>query len=114
VDQDITDEIKATGKEIERVKSVYRRDRQRGAYFWIVFVAWAVVSPGLAILVSRQISIDAARRATEISERKLCDIVVTADDGYRRRPPTSETLKAQAANMAKLRAEYHCPQGVRR
>lgn len=106
----------ATSGEIKKIRETYRQDRRKGAYFWIVFVAWAVVSPALAILVSRQISIDAARQATMESERKLCAIVVTADDGYRANPPSSDVLKIQAANMADLRRQYHCPasSGVRK
>jgi hypothetical protein len=102
----------ATSGEFEGIRATYRRDRRKGAYFWIVFVAWAIAAPGMAILVSRQISIDAARQATMESERKLCAIVVTADDAYRAAPPASETIKKQAANMAELRRQYHCPPTV--
>jgi hypothetical protein len=102
----------ATTGEISKVRDEYRAGRRKGAYFWIIAAAWGIIAPALAILVSRQISIDAARDAARQSELKLCAIVVTADDGYRANPPVSTTLKKQAENMAALRRDYHCPPSV--
>jgi hypothetical protein len=100
---------KATTDEIAAVREESRVRQSRGSYFWIIMVAYMVAAPALAILVSRQISIDTAQRTTRSSEMKLCAVVVLSDDFYRRIPPASPTLKAQAAAMADLRIKFHCP-----
>jgi hypothetical protein len=101
-----------TTDEFANVREEQRVARSRGAYFWLVMVAYMVAAPAIAILVSRQISIDAADRATRQTEMKLCAIVVMSDDYYRTTPPASETLKRQAAAMADLRRQFHCPPTV--
>jgi hypothetical protein len=102
----------ATTDEFANVREEVRVAKARSAYFWIVAVAYLVVAPAIAILVSRQISIDAAHKAVRESQLQLCSIVVLSDDYYRSTPPTSETIKKQAAAMRQLRAEYHCPPTV--
>jgi hypothetical protein len=102
----------ATTDEFARVRSEQRARSARGSYFWMVMVAYMIACPAVAIMVSRQISIDAATTATRQTELKLCAIIVTADDSYRAVPPISVTLKKQAANMARLRRDYHCPPNV--
>jgi hypothetical protein len=102
----------ATTGEFASVREEARVARSRGAYFWLVMVAYMVAAPAIAILVSRQISIDAADRATRQTEMKLCAIVVMSDDYYHSVPPASDTLKKQASAMADLRREFHCPPNV--
>jgi hypothetical protein len=98
----ITDEIQ-TAKTQAKAEAV--QQRRRGAYFWAVVFVYMVVSPALAILVSRQISLDIAHR----SEQKLCGVISQADDAWKAAPPTTQSGRAQAENMAKLRRDYHCP-----
>jgi hypothetical protein len=102
--------------EFAKVRAEQKFRNTRGAYFWLVMVAYMVACPAIGILVSRQISISVARDAARESELKLCAIVVTADDAYKAAPPSGPTVKKQAANMAKLRRDYHCPPnaGVKR
>jgi hypothetical protein len=102
--------------EFAKVRAEQKIRNTRGSYFWFVMVAYMVACPAIGILVSRQISINVSRDAARESELKLCAIVVTADDAYRATPPVGATVKRQAANMAKLRRDYHCPPnaGVKR
>lgn len=102
---------KATTDEIAAVREESRVRQSRGAYFWLVMVAYMVAAPAVAILVSRQISIDAAQRTTRSSEMKLCAVVILSDDYYRELAPasTNPTVKAQAEAMSDLRAQFHCP-----
>lgn len=104
MDKDTTDEI-------EKVREESRVRQSRGAYFWLIMVIYMVAAPALGILVSRQISIDAAKRTTRSSEQKLCAVVILSDDYYRKLAPasTNPTVKAQAVAMANLRAQFHCP-----
>lgn len=99
----------ATSQEFGKVREEARAARAHGAYFWVVMIAYMVLAPAAAILVSRQISIDAADKAVRQSQLQLCAIVVLSDDYYRTTPPVSNTLKKQAAAMAQLRAAYRCP-----
>jgi hypothetical protein len=48
-------------------------------------------------------------KLTERSERKLCAVVSSADDGYRTQPPPSTAGKLQAHNIAELRKTLGCP-----
>jgi hypothetical protein len=102
---------KATTDEIGKVREEARVRQSRGAYFWIIMVAYMVAAPAVAILVSRQISIEAAQRTTRASEMKLCAVVVLSDDYYRKLAPasTNQTIKDQAAAMSDLRTQFHCP-----
>jgi hypothetical protein len=102
---------KATTDEIAAVREEQRARQSRGAYFWLIMVAYMVAAPALAILVSRQISITTAQRTTHSSEQKLCAVVILSDDFYRKLAPTSTnpTVKAQAKAMSDLRAQFHCP-----
>jgi hypothetical protein len=100
MDKDTTDEIAA-------VREEGRIRQSRGAYFWIIMVAYMVAAPAIAILVS----VNAAQRATRSSEMKLCAVVILSDDYYRKLAPvsTNPTIKAQAVAMADLRLKFHCP-----
>lgn len=104
---------KATTQAISDVRAEARTSRVRGSYFWIIAAVYMIISPAIAVLVARQISIQATDRAVQAavaeSEMKLCTIVVLSDDYYKRSPPALPAGKAQAAAMAQLRAEYHCP-----
>jgi hypothetical protein len=102
----------ATTDEFAKVRDEQRVRAARGAYFWMIMVAYMVLAPAVAILVSRQISINAADKAARQTEMKLCAIVVMSDDYYRTTPPTSVTLKKQATAMADLRRKFHCPPTV--
>lgn len=82
-----------------------RRANRRGAYFWLIMVAYMVTSPAIAILVSRQISISGTIR----SEQKLCTVVITTDDAWLTNPPTSPAGIRQAENFHKLRRDLKCP-----
>lgn len=83
------------------VREDARRRRARGAYFWIVMVAYMVAGPAFAIIVSVQ--------NTHRSERKLCAVIVQADEAWKAAPPPSASGREQAAAMARLRRDYHCP-----
>jgi hypothetical protein len=103
--EEISEEIRKTvddrtAKEVE----VGRIRRQRGAYFWIIMVAYMVLAPAGAILVSRQISVQGTQR----SEQKLCTVVITTDDAWRKNPPASPSGKEQAENFHKLRRDLGC------
>jgi len=103
-------------EEFAKVRAEATSRARRGAYFWMVMVAYMVTCPAVSILISREISIKAAHKAVAESQMRLCAIVVLSDDYYRKLAPTStnKAIKAQAIAMANLRAEYHCPstQGV--
>jgi hypothetical protein len=105
-------------EEFAKVRAEATVRAHRGAYFWVVMVAYMVMCPAVSILVSRKISIDAAHKAVSESQLRLCSIVVLSDDYYRKLAAASpiRAIKAQAVAMAQLRAEYHCPptQGVPR
>jgi hypothetical protein len=94
-DDEITGEIKRV------VASDAQRVVRKDAYFWVVMILTSLLGSGVSIYISRQ--------GTEASERKLCKVVISADDRYRSAPPSSTTIKTQAANMADLRKELGCP-----
>lgn len=94
ISQEISDKVNGQ-IETERLK------RKRGTWFWVVMVAYMIVGPAAAIAVSSN--------NTRQSERKLCTIVVSVDEGYRRNPPTSPPGKQQAENFHKLRRDLGCP-----
>jgi hypothetical protein len=98
---------KATTDEIAAVREESRTRQSRGAYFWLIMVAYMVAAPAIAILVS----VNAAQRATRSSEMKLCAVVILSDDYYRKLAPasTNQTVKDQARAMADLRVKFHCP-----
>jgi hypothetical protein len=105
-----------TTGEFANVREEARVARSRGAYFWVVMMVYMVVAPAIAILVSRQVSINEADKATRQTEAKLCAVVVLSDDYYRKllasptvQPPARDTLKRQARAMADLRIKFHCP-----
>jgi hypothetical protein len=78
-----------------------RKARRKDAYFYLVLVATFLLASGASILVTVKL--------TERSERKLCAVVSSADDGYRTQPPPSTAGKLQAHNIAELRKTLGCP-----
>jgi hypothetical protein len=74
---------------------------KRGAYFWLIMVLTAGLSGAGSIYVSAQ--------NTKRTERKLCAVVVTTDDAYRRNPPQTRVGREQATNFTRLRNELGCP-----
>lgn len=103
--EEISEEIKSVVE--ERANAAIEQGRirrQRGAYFWIIVITYMIAAPALAILVSRQISID----GTHKSEQKLCTVVITTDDAWIKEPPTAPAGKEQAENFHKLRRDLGC------
>ena len=74
---------------------------QRHAYFWLVMTATMVMSAGASIFVTVVL--------TDRSERKLCAVVIAADDSYHVHPPATPTGRSQASNFAALRRSLGCP-----
>lgn len=102
ISREITDTVEAkTVQAIEKARGA----RRRGAYFWLVMVAYMVMAPAIAILVSRNLAIQGTRK----SEQKLCTVVVTTDDAWYAHPPPGVAGKAQAENFHKLRRALGCP-----
>lgn len=87
--------------ELQAVREEVRRSRVRGGYFYGVLILTVILAFGASTIITVKL--------IERSERKLCAVVIQADDGYRRVPPPSPAGKVQAANMAHLRAELGCP-----
>ena len=96
--EEISQEI--TGKVSAQARSERER-RKHGAYFWVVMVAYMVAGPAFAIWISSE--------GTQRSERKLCTIVVSADNAYRMNPPATDVGRRQAENFSKLRRDLGCP-----
>ncbi len=86
---------------MEAVRAEVRTSQRRSAYFYLVMIATVVLAAGISVLVSVKLN--------EQSERKLCAVVITADDGYHQQPPGTTAGKTQAVNMARLRSELGCP-----
>jgi hypothetical protein len=93
--------------EIQAIRAEISKDRRRDAYFYLVLVITMVLAGGTSAFVSVTLN--------HRSERKLCAVVINADDSYREREPVTPAGKLQAANFSRLRHELGCPpyQGAR-
>lgn len=66
------------------------------AYILIVSIITSLMSAGFSAWNTKR------------SERKLCTVVVAADNAYRNNLPTTELGKEQARNFAMLRNQLGC------
>ena len=97
-----------TSGEIKGLREAVARAQRRAnitAYFWLVLIVTAVGGPAVAVLVSRHLAIENERA----SERKLCAVVITSDEGDRANPPGTAARRTQASNIARLRVALGCP-----
>lgn len=67
----------------------------------------------VSMVLTAAVAVVIADRAARQSERRWCGIVTTLDDTYRATPPTTPTGRRQAAEIAKLRADFGCPPPLR-
>lgn len=47
-------------------------------------------------------------RLVQQSEQKWCSIITTLDDSYKTTPPSTPVGRKVAAEMSRLRREFHC------
>jgi hypothetical protein len=87
--------------EIRQLREQVQNARKRSAYFYFVLIATIVCGIAASAIITVKL--------IERSERKLCAVVIEADDGYRRQPPGTDAGRVQAANYARLRGELGCP-----
>lgn len=88
--------------EIMALREEVSQGRKRSAYFYFVLVLTVVFGAGTSALVSVKLN--------QRSERKLCAVVISADDQFREKPPPAGTATAaQAANFSELRMRLGCP-----
>lgn len=84
----------------EQVRLDIRKSLRRDAYFYAVMVLTVVLAAGSSILVTVVL--------THRSERKLCAVVINADEGYQRVPPQTRPGQEQARNIHALRERLGC------
>lgn len=87
--------------ELEAVREEVRRSRVRGGYFYLILIATVLLAFATSTIVTVKL--------IERSERKLCAVVIEADDAYHEAPPVTKAGKVQAANYSRLRSELGCP-----
>ena len=78
-----------------------REGLRRGAYFYLVLIATVLMAFGVSTIVTV--------RLIERSERKLCAVVISADEGFRQSPPPTAAGRVQAEQYSRLRRELGCP-----
>jgi hypothetical protein len=95
-----------TAGETRKVRGEAIASRERGAYFWLVMVLSVTLGFASNIFVTATLN---AR-----TERKFCAVVATVDDGYRKKPPTTDPGREQARIYANLRGQLGCPSPERK
>lgn len=88
-------------EELEIIRTEVGTSLRRNAYFYLVMIATVLLAAGSSILVTVKL--------TERSERKLCAVVINADEGYRHAPPSQPAGIEQAKNIHALRGKLGCP-----
>lgn len=70
-------------------------------YWWVALLLSSLTTGFVAIVI--------AQRSNAEGQRKWCQVVVTLDDAYREKPPTTESGRNFAGSIAQLRHDLGCP-----